>query len=149
MPKEPPLVTRLLSLGPRQWVDLLRALTELAKARWSIRYHSTQDLIRLARHRNPASSIADDAAASFVRRVACAIPRVAARVPWRADCLVQAVAAQSWLASKGIASDLHIGVRQNRGAGFEAHAWLHYREHPITGGNVAGFKTLVTPDTKL
>lgn len=85
-------------------------------------------------------------ALALVERVAFAVPRAAARVPWRADCWVQAMAAQAWLAGEGVASHIYIGVRQDRG-GFEAHAWLRKDDRIVTGGEVEGFVPLVTPAT--
>lgn len=78
----------------------------------------------------------------LVERVAYAIPRVAARVPWRADCLVQAMAAKRWLAAKGISSTIHFGVPRHKAEGFEAHAWLTAGERLVTGGDISGFVPL-------
>lgn len=75
----------------------------------------------------------------LVERVAYAIPRVAARVPWRADCLVQAMAARRWLASRGIGSTIHFGVPKGKQPAFEAHAWLTVGERVVTGGNISGY----------
>ena len=75
----------------------------------------------------------------LVERVAYAIPRVAARVPWRADCLVQASAARRWLASHGIGSTIHFGVPKTKQPAFEAHAWLTVGERVVTGGDISGY----------
>jgi hypothetical protein len=80
---------------------------------------------------------------NLVERVAYAIPRVGARVPWRSDCLVQALAARHWLAREGVASNLTIGVR-NEG-GFAAHAWLKVGDEVVTGGPIADFAPLFGP----
>ena len=77
-----------------------------------------------------------------VERVAYLIPRVAARLPWRADCLIQARAAGRWLASAGIASDLHFGVPKVKQPVFEAHAWLTVGDRIVTGGDVSGYVPL-------
>lgn len=82
---------------------------------------------------------------SLVRRVAFATPRVAARVPWRSDCLAQAVAGQQWLTSAGIDSTISIGVRITAEHGFEAHAWLKVGEESVTGGDVSTFSVLSMP----
>jgi hypothetical protein len=82
-------------------------------------------------------------------RVAFAIPRVAARLPWRADCFIQAMAAQHWLRSKGITSELTIGTRKDSHGTFQAHAWLTCNDKIITGGDIRGYVPLVTPERKL
>jgi len=55
-----------------------------------------------------------------IERIGFVIPRVAARLPWRSDCLIQAVPAQRWLASCGVASAISIGVDR----GLMANSWL-------------------------
>ena len=138
---------RVLRLGPRVWPDLLRAAAELSRARWRLGRHSGRALIRLARRQNPTAQDGWSPDAALVDRVAFAVPRVAAHVPWRADCFIQALAAQSWLARAGIPSDIHIGVRQDREPGFEAHAWLRTGDRTVTGGDISGFVPLVTPES--
>ena len=68
------------------------------------------------------------------------VPRVAARLPWRADCLVQALAAQRWLRGAGIMTNIHVGVPNQRPATFEAHAWLTAGELVVTGGDIAKYQ---------
>ena len=111
--------------------DIARAAIELGLAR-----------IRLG-------AIADGAAASskvlsleeeaLVERIAHVLPRVAARVPWRADCLVQATAAKRWLGAAGIGSTVHFGVPKEKQPKFEAHAWLTVGTRVVTGGDVSGY----------
>ncbi|EYD75061.1 hypothetical protein Rumeso_03389 [Rubellimicrobium mesophilum DSM 19309] len=138
---------RALRLGPRAWPDLLRAVLELALARWRLGRHPSRELIRHSQRPLPTSRAVPADPSAVVDRVALAVGRVAAHVPWRADCFVQALAAQAWLARAGLASDIHIGVRQDRAPGFEAHAWLTQSGRVVTGGEVGGFVPLVTPDT--
>ena len=126
-------------LAPRAWLDLVRATFELMIARVTL-------------DRSPARSFfqPDPSGTSslpsmplsaeqerLVKRVAFAIPCMGARVPWRSDCLIQALAAQRWLARAGIAAPIDIGVR-NAGA-FEAHAWLVVGGRIVTGGEISAF----------
>ena len=60
------------------------------------------------------------------------------RVPWRSDCLVQALAARRWLARAAVASEIHLGVRKDE-QGFQAHAWLKIGEQIITGGDISSY----------
>lgn len=135
-------------LGPRLWLDAARAALELARARRDLGRRSGAELLRQSRQparprpRTPAE------AEALAARVAFVVPRVAARLPWRADCWVQALAARSWLARSGVSSEVIIGVRQDRG-GFEAHAWLRHGDRIVTGGEVGGYAPLVTPETPL
>ena len=135
-------------LDPRLWPDLARAALELARARRDLGRRSGADLLRQGRRPVAPCPLSPTQAEALAARVAFAIPRVAARLPWRADCWVQALAAQAWLARAGVEGEVVIGVRQDRG-GFEAHAWLRHGDRVVTGGEVAGYAPLVTPETPL
>lgn len=113
--------------------DVIRAALELASARARIGVEAD---------RAKASTRLSAKEHRIVERVAYAIPRVAARVPWRADCLVQAMAARSWLSAHGIASTIHYGVPRHKADRFEAHAWLTVGERLVTGGDISGFVPL-------
>ena len=116
-----------------------RAAFELAVARLRLRSWTPR---QLAGSGNADGEALDKAAASLVQRVSLPIPRVAARLPWRADCLVQALAAERWLGRRGITSILHLGVNKNGPASFAAHAWLEAGGRIVTGGDVAGYYEL-------
>lgn len=66
-------------------------------------------------------------------------------VPWRSDCLVQAMAAQRWLRREGRQTQLVIGVHKDPAGRFEAHAWLRCGMVTVTGGDVARFTPLLVP----
>jgi len=115
-----------------------RATVELARARLLLRKLTVpQMLVAL-----PVKEAAHDPAE--VERVAWLVPRVAARLPFRADCLVQALAARRWLARAGIATELTIGTRKDPVAGFVAHAWLRHGETTVTGGDFSAYVQLVS-----
>ena len=82
----------------------------------------------------------------LIERIAYVIPRVAARLPWRTDCLVQAIAAKRWLARSGIVSRLHFGVPREKQPEFEAHAWLTVGERIVTGGDIDVYVPLARTD---
>jgi len=66
---------------------------------------------------------------------------MAIRVPWRSDCLIQALAARRWLARAAAPSDVCIGVRKDE-QGFQAHAWLKVGERIVTGGDISSYAEL-------
>ena len=120
--------------------DALRAAAELAAARIRLGKTDIRDLV--------ADASAGDSALSerqlrIVERVRYVMPRVAARVPWRSDCLVQAKAAQTWLRRAGIPSEIQLGIRQSPPAGMEAHAWLQAGPTLVTGGDVSSYAPLI------
>ena len=105
-----------------------------------------QDLNRLAARVGTAGNGTAESTAILIERVAYVIPRVANRLPWRADCLIQAMAAQRWLRTKGVATLISIGVHRPEDKSFSAHAWLKHGERIVTGGEISAFSPLFTPE---
>ena len=132
---------RLLRLGPEAWMDFLRASLELTIALGRLKRRVPADYLQDPRQ-PPDQSDDLQVNSSLIDRIVFAIPRVAARLPWRADCLIQALAAQRWLQREGVTTTLHIGVRNEGLSWFEAHAWLTCGERIVTGGDISGYSTL-------
>lgn len=65
------------------------------------------------------------------RHVAWAIAAASRRMPWRTECLEQAIAAKAMLRRRGIASTLYLGMLRDPVA---AHAWLRVGDLNVTGG---------------
>ena len=127
-----------------------RALWELAIARLAHAYLSP----RAIAERNRLSGttrrgLSSDAGAvdRDINIIAYVIPGVARRLPWRADCLVQALAAQRWLRTRNIGSCVCIGVDRSAGGQFGAHAWLTVGDRVVTGGDTSSFRQIFGPDT--
>ena len=91
-----------------------------------------------AEHECPALSPRQ---AALVELVAYVLPVVGSRLPWRSDCLVQAMAGRHWLARSAITSDVCIGVRKDD-QGFQAHAWLKVGGRIVTGGDISTYAEL-------
>ena len=136
------VVRRLAGLDGRTIADLARAAFELGLARLRLKSRHARALITA-----PATETMslDRRQVALIERVAFAIPRVAARLPWRADCLVQALAARRWLGHLGITTTLTLGVPRDKPAEFEAHAWLTAGTRIVTGGDISGYVPLVRP----
>ncbi|MCB2065903.1 MAG: lasso peptide biosynthesis B2 protein [Erythrobacter sp.] len=61
--------------------------------------------------------------------------RVAGRMPFRADCVPQALTARWMLARRGIATRIRIGTRRDPAQdGLQFHAWLMAGDLVVTGG---------------
>jgi hypothetical protein len=110
-------------------LHLLRAAWELALAR---RQLGQVDARTLTSNGNAAACQQD------LDRIAFAIRAMGARVPWRSDCLVQALAAQHWLATVGVGSTIHLGVKASDEP-LDAHAWLKVGERVVLGGDIADY----------
>ena len=80
--------------------------------------------------------------AALIERVAYVIPRIAARLPWRTDCLVQALAAKRWLGRNGIMTTMTLGVPKDQRSAFAAHAWLVAGDRIVTGGDISAYVPL-------
>lgn len=123
------------------WRDVAIAGWELALANLAFRRTPPGELPLLARDGNGASRPLTARQQALVERVAYAVPIMGLRVPWRSDCVVQALAARRWLGRGGVAAEICIGVR-NDAAGFQAHAWLKVGERIVTGGDVSAYAEL-------
>lgn len=55
--------------------------------------------------------------------VAWALQTAASHVPWRADCLVRAIAARQWAERSGLRFVFHLGVYVDTTGNLNAHAW--------------------------
>lgn len=107
------LVVEAASLMALVWTGL-RVLRFPALRRLLDRYASTRTRLR-----------AGEPPLTTIGNVRWAITAVAARCP-SATCLVQALAADAILRRRGLAPELHIGVRARaeRAIPIEAHAWV-------------------------
>ena len=131
-------------LSPGQWLDLLRAAIELAYANRRMGSLRVSELALSLGGPNAQSVPLSLAQSAFVSRVAFAVPRMGSRVPWRADCLVQAMAAQRWLKSAGLRSEIFIGARNDGEDGMAAHAWLKVGAEMVTGGDISPYLQFTT-----
>jgi hypothetical protein len=70
-------------------------------------------------------------------RIRWAITRTATRVPWRALCFQQGLAAQMMLRRRGIPSVLYYGAAQDDRSGLHAHIWVRADDVDVIGGEIA------------
>jgi hypothetical protein len=66
-------------------------------------------------------------------RVGRAVQAVSRRVPWRTQCLTEAMAAQWMLRRRGLPGVLHVGVHKE-GDTMTAHAWTSCGNENVVGG---------------
>lgn len=131
--------------------DKARLATEaflaLLWARFMLQRTTPRDVLRLNHTASDlAASVDPGAVAAGCGDVVFIIPRLAPRVPWRSDCLVQAMAGQRMLARRGIAGEIAVGTTKNAAGEFEAHAWLNAGGQTILGGDVSRFEPLLRSD---
>lgn len=128
-------LAQLSALDSKARLALVRAVVELLGARLRLALSPTRNLVG----QRPGGVGTDQ---QKIAEIGLAIRRMAARVPWRSDCLVQAIAAQRWLAREGIGSTIHVGVDCNGDRPLDAHAWLTAGDWVVVGGDVGRYARL-------
>jgi hypothetical protein len=135
---------RALGLSLLDWRYLAIAVRELLIAR--IR-HATQPtgkiLLELQKARCRSNKVATGKV--DVARLSWAIAVAAARVPWRSDCLLRAMAADRWLRRHQLRSQFYLGVKRNDAGCLAAHARLRFGDVTVTGDTAEAFTMLIAP----
>jgi hypothetical protein len=73
----------------------------------------------------------------MARRIRWAVSACARRVPWRAKCFEQGLAAQLMLRRRGTCSVLYYGAASGDERGLSAHVWVRDGDLDIIGGEIA------------
>jgi Transglutaminase-like superfamily len=136
------LVGKFMRLPADRQADLLRAVWHLARARVRHLIQPSHVLINPAL--SPPLQAAEPAPTSrfdplVAGKVAAAIETAAGHVPWRSDCLIQAMAATDWLKRLGFEPRLKIGMKRSEAGEMLAHAWLELDGEVIVGGRGQNF----------
>jgi hypothetical protein len=121
-----------------------RGLTELVRARLIFAMMEARDIPQRNRTARERARLGAVLAPATTARMAYVLPRLSARLPWRSDCLIQAIAAQNWLMAHGRASEIQIGVEHPVGGEFGAHAWLLCDGEVVTGGDIDRYQVLLS-----
>jgi hypothetical protein len=79
------------------------------------------------------------------KRIRWATRACGGRIPWRAMCFEQGLAAQLMLRRRGIPSTLYYGAAPDRARGVVAHVWVRDRNVDVVGCEIAqNFAVLAT-----
>jgi hypothetical protein len=81
--------------------------------------------------------------APMVRRIRWAVIASAHRVPWRAVCFQQGLAAQLMLRRRGVPSILYYGAAPDNQNGLSAHVWVRDGDVNVIGGEIASRFTML------
>lgn len=129
-----------------KWPHLLaRGTWELARARVAMSSIEARDIEPLNKATQLRAKRANSAKhdPERIRRICFVLTHLSRLVPWRSDCVPQALAAQRWLAAKGIASEIRIGVENPKDGEFGAHAWLIHEDRVLIGGEIDRYSVLI------
>ena len=122
----------------------LRAFGELVRARLIFEKLHTK-AIPFRNEKARANAVNEGQIAEEVlARIAFVIPRLSDKLPWRSDCVIQAIAAQNWLSSHGVYGEIQIGVENPADGDFGAHAWLMHGDAIVTGGDISKYAPILT-----
>jgi hypothetical protein len=133
------MIARLRRLTAERRRYLFAALGHLLAAKWQhLRMSAPEILARL--RENPGA----EAAGLDPKLMHWALYGVGRRLPWRSDCLIEALAAKRWLDRAGGTATLKLGVRRTEEGGLMAHAWLAIGETAVSGGPIAEGLTPLT-----
>jgi hypothetical protein len=130
------------TLSGLSWADrglLLEATAWLAVARLTVLLVAFRRFSRhLGAHMAESPLDDDPARGGALRRVAWALAATSRRVPWRCQCLEQAIAGKLRLRARGIPNTLYLGVARGADEPIQAHAWLRSGAVYVTGGHGGG-----------
>jgi len=135
-------VAKLRRFTFKDWFALAIAGKELLLARIQFAILPTGSIVN--RLKDAPQSGAAAAGPCNIARVSWAINAVAARVPWRSDCLLRAMAADRWLRRRGERPQFFLGVAKD-GDAFRAHVWLRCYGVTVTGGDATEYTEIVNP----
>ncbi|MEK6249408.1 MAG: lasso peptide biosynthesis B2 protein [Planctomycetales bacterium] len=69
----------------------------------------------------------------LLRRVSWAVQAADRHVPWKAKCLIQALAARSMLSRRGVEGTIYLGMCKTAENEFKAHAWTRCGQRLVSG----------------
>ena len=148
--RTPPANSQTRALRRRDLVKwplmVIRGTWELLRARLAMASIGPGDIKPLNQAAIQRAGEAKGAAAdkATVERICFVLIHLSRLVPWRSDCVPQALAAQKWLATKGVASNIRIGVENPKDGNFGAHAWLMHGEDVVIGGDIDRYSVLIS-----
>lgn len=114
---------------PAPFALLAEAGLAMLGASAAVRLLPFDRLARMLERRAPGTRSADAATAYWIRRSVAAWGR---RLPWRAKCFEQGLAAAWMLRRRGLSYSLHYGAA-NRDDTVAAHVWVMSGEQGVVG----------------
>lgn len=125
---------------------ITRAVYHLARARLRLSRITPDTIARLNRQARTTRLAGTPDEAEEVERITRAVARAARLVPWRSDCLVQALGAQEWCSQAGIRTTITIQVGLGDKREFMAHAILKHHGKCVLGQTASTLHDIYAPD---
>ena len=139
------LVGKFFRLPRHDGLLVVEAALWLAVAALAIAVLPFRQVVRLAARSIRRSEPTQQSRLRDVKRIRWAIVVTASRVPWRAMCFQQGLAAQFMLRRRGIPSLLYYGAAPGDRSGLSAHVWVRDGGMDVIGGEISSrFALLAT-----
>lgn len=123
-----------------------RAVSHLARARVQLARTTPERIAQLNGKIPVAGPSAGQVENAQVEHIMRAVARAASLVPWRSDCLVQALGAQEWCSQVGIRTAITIQVGRGDKREFLAHAILKHDGKCVLGQTASALQDLYAPE---
>jgi hypothetical protein len=139
------LLAKFFRLSRHDRLLLLETTLWLAFAGLAINVLPFRHIGRLAARPTRGPEPPEQTRLEEMKRIRWAIIACARRVPWRAMCFQQGLAAQFMLRRRGVPSVLHYGAAPDDRRGLSAHVWVRDGDVDVIGGeNKSRFALLAT-----
>jgi hypothetical protein len=135
------LAARFARLSWEDRLLLSEAMLYLAIASLLI---SLLSFTRIVRFATAGRMVCDPSPAPFALRLAWALQACANRVPWKALCFQQALAAHMMLRRRGWAAVMNYGIRRDDDGALAAHVWICSGDVDVIGCENADDFQLIT-----
>lgn len=122
------------------WADrslLVEAIAWLAVASFFVAVMPFRRVAAIASHSRVRAPLVEEARQFVVGRVQWAIAAASVRVPWRAVCFQQGLAAHLMLKRRNVQSVLYYGASQRPATGLAAHVWVRAGDLDVVGCETA------------
>jgi Transglutaminase-like superfamily len=130
-------VKKFFQLSRYDRLLLVEATLWLAIAGFAIAVLPFRQVGRLAARPTRRSEPPPQVRLRDVKRIRWSIIVATRRLPWRAMCFQQGLAAQFMLRRRGVPSVLCYGAAPNDGSGLSAHVWVRDGDVDVIGGDIA------------
>ena len=141
-------LSKATRLSGREWRALSQTAAALLRARLVLGRLPARRLVERLQADEAATSdeTLDPVILARLKQLEWAIRTAANNLPWRTDCLVRCLAAQTMLRREGLGSRFFLGVRKTEDGDLAAHAWLRCHGVTVAGGEGEGFEVLLGAD---
>lgn len=129
-----PRLAKFLRLPHSDRLLLVEAAVWLGMARLSVMLVPFRRIAPfLGRHMSESTQSIEPGYRNLAERISWAVGTASRHVPWKCECLAQALAGKAMLKRRGVGSTLYLGVAKDNGENLKAHAWLRSGDLFVTG----------------